>query len=210
MRLYKDSKELPLWNYERIMTTDNPFFVLKGYEEGIEVTGYDETELREHFQTLIEEYVVSIDSASIDFANQGKKQAYRLEILKLSALIDILEIKIKSNDLLQKMDLSINNSGLDSLFEHIRIVRSPDLNEQISIIRDKIEKYENDINDLESKQKKTGATEKKQTDINDVIVNIEQILERTIDLEKTSLYRFGVMLKLAKEKIDHLTKARKR
>ena len=37
MKIYKDSKEFPLYNYERIESTNNYFYMIKGYEDGDKV-----------------------------------------------------------------------------------------------------------------------------------------------------------------------------
>lgn len=210
MRLYNDIREFPLLNYERVMTTGNYFFVLKGYDFGIDTEEFKEEDVKVHFQKLIEEYIISVDNVSIDFLNQGKIQASRLEILKLDTLIDILHLKIEANKIRNKQNRDIDNSIIDTLFEKIQIRRSADLKEQISIIKDKIEKHENDILSTESKMSKKSSSDNKESDVNDIIVSVEQILERSINMEDTSLYRFGVMMKLAKNKIEHLNKMSKK
>ncbi|KGT09547.1 hypothetical protein NV63_06890 [Elizabethkingia anophelis] len=57
---------------------------------------------------------------------------------------------------------------------------------------------------------KKSSSDNKESDVNDIIVSVEQILERSINMEDTSLYRFGVMMKLAKNKIEHLNKMSKK
>jgi len=37
MRIYKDSKELPLFNYERMLETKNFLYMIKGYQDGDKV-----------------------------------------------------------------------------------------------------------------------------------------------------------------------------
>ena len=49
MKIYKDSKEFPLYNYERIESTNNYFYMIKGYEDGDEVEANEE-ELKENLQ----------------------------------------------------------------------------------------------------------------------------------------------------------------
>ena len=60
------------------------------------------------------------------------------------------------------------------------------------------------INNIENAKKEN--LQKEPANINDTIVNIEMILERTIDLNKTSLYRFGKMQEMAIKKVESYNK----
>ena len=67
-------------------------------------------------------------------------------------------------------------------------------------------KYQNDLQVAIAQIKKNENKERQEVDVNEMITNVELILERTIDLEKTTLYRFGIMQNQAVKKIEHQQK----
>lgn len=75
MKIYKDSKEFPLENFERIESTGNFFYMIKGYEDGDKVSlPIEEAELK--YKELIQEYSIS---KSEEFRNDANIEAYAKE-----------------------------------------------------------------------------------------------------------------------------------
>ncbi|WP_185210530.1 hypothetical protein [Elizabethkingia meningoseptica] len=207
MKIYRDSKDLPLSRYERIMTTGSFLFLLRDYQDGDEVNGIDEKKLESHFKEIIQEYIVSLNNISIDFSNYGKLKACRLEIPILYTFIEFLNTIKRLNIQWEIIGESHKSEHLDKLFDNIQIKRTSDIDEQIKIVYDRIEKFENDIASIEAKIKKTESKDNSEpTDINDIITNVELVLETSIDIEKISLYRFGVKVKQARKRIDEQIK----
>ena len=68
MRIYKDSKELPLFNYERMLETKNFLYMIKGYQDGDNVS-FDTKELESKFNEIVQDFVVSLNAKSMDIVN---------------------------------------------------------------------------------------------------------------------------------------------
>ncbi len=201
IKIYRDSKEFPLYNYERISTTSDYFYMIKGYEYGdiIEAT---QEEMQEKFNEVVRDYVVSLNSKNHDIVLHGNINSKKLELLKFSMVRDIIILQIRTNDLKGNVNLEL----VKELLEGIKVQKVDDLHEQIKFIDSKIEKLKNDISEAENKLKKDGPEEVEQSEINEQITNVELILERGIDLQKTSLYRFGIMQNQAVKKIESQNK----
>lgn len=209
IKTYSDSKEFPLENYERIESTGNFFYMIKGYDAGDEVEA-DEEKMKLLFNSIIQDYVVSLNSKDFDITQHGKINAAKSELLKYHVAREIISLKITSNELRSEVNMEIDNSIINDLLKGLRIQKKDDLNEQIEIIDRRIEKLKNDISEAEKKiEKNTPEDKQGESDINKMITNVELILERTIDMEKTSLYRFGIMQDQARKKIESINKSQK-
>lgn len=200
-KIYRDSKEFPLYNYERIITTMDFFYMIKGYDYGDEIDNEQE-EMKAKFNNIVQDYVVSLNSKNHDIILHGTINAKRLELLKFSMVRDIIILQIRTNDLKGNVNLEL----VKELLEGIKVQKVDDLHEQIKIIDNKIQKLKNDISESENKLKKDNTNEVEESDINEIITNVELILERGIDMQKTSLYRFGIMQNQAVKKIESQNK----
>jgi len=201
IKIYRDSKEFPLYNYERISTTSDYFYMIKGYEYG-DIIDATQEEMQEKFNEVVRDYVVSLNSKNHDIVLHGNINSKKLELLKFSMVRDIIILQIRTNDLKGNVNLEL----VKELLEGIKVQKVDDLHEQIKFIDSKIEKLKNDISEAENKLKKDGPEEVEQSEINEQITNVELILERGIDLQKTSLYRFGIMQNQAVKKIESQNK----
>ncbi|MCL1657398.1 hypothetical protein M2T79_12405 [Elizabethkingia miricola] len=208
LRLYKDSKEFPLSNYERIESTGDYFYMLKGYDANPDddVEGYTQESLKEAFEEIVSDYIISINHKDMDFVYMGKIQAARMDKLKYDALANIITKIIKLNELSEKSGIELEDFGLSELLTEFQIKKSKDLHEQLQIINERIEILDNEINENSAKLDKEKEENNEQLNINDVIAGVELILEISIDMQKTSLYIFGKKQEQAKNKIDQLTK----
>lgn len=209
MRIYKDSKELPLFNYERMLETKNFLYMIKGYQDGDNVS-FDTKELESKFNEIVQDFVVSLNAKSMDIVNYGNIQRYSVEMVKLKALLNVINATAEVNEIKRKRGVSIDNSNILDLLNLFKIPKSDDLQKQAEIITARIDKFQNDINHIASKIKQEDNDQESEVDINEIITNVELILERTIDLEKTSLYRFGIMQEQAVKKIEQMNKINER
>ena len=209
LKTYNDCKEFPLVNFERIESTGDFFYMIKGYEAGDEVEA-DEEEMKELFNSVVQDYVVSLNAKNYDIVQYGKINSAKVDLLKFYVARQIIELKRASNQLHEEIGKEIDNSIITEMMKDLRIQKKEDLTEQIEVIERKIDKLNNDIAEAEKKIEKNQPKDKQtESDINEMITNIELILERTIDLEKTSLYRFGIMQDQARKKIENLNKSQK-
>ena len=209
MRIYKDSKELPLFNYERMLETKNFLYMIKGYQDGDNIS-FDTKELESKFNEIVQDFVVSLNAKSMDIVNYGNIQRYSVEMVKLKALLNVINATAEVNEIRRKRGISIDNSNILDLLNLFKIPKSDDLQKQVKIITARIDKFQNDINHIASKIKQEDNDQESEVDINEIITNVELILERTIDLEKTSLYRFGIMQEQAVKKIEQMNKINER
>ena len=202
MKIYQDSKELPLFNYERLMETKDYLYMVKGYDCSQEYElGTEELEGR--FNEIVRHFTVSINAKSMDFIHHGKAQKAYMEISKLELLHQIISLKIQENATREKLHLPIDNEDIKTLLKGIKIPKSACLEEQLRIIEQRIYKHQNDLQVAISHIKEHKAEESQEHDVNEMITNTELVLERTIDMEKTTLYRFGIMQKQAIKKIEY-------
>lgn len=205
-KIYKDCKELPLFNYERIKETGDYFYMIKGYDQTEEITGISTEELEQVFNDVVREFAVSLNDKSLDIVNNARAQKSYLEIARLEGLYNIIMLKIHANDLRQRMGVDIDNSNVYELLKTIKIPKAENLRQQAEIISQKIAKHQNDLSvSLEKIKQGEANKDQRPQDINETITNVELILERTIDLEKTTLYRFGLMQKQALKKIEQIS-----
>ena len=209
MRIYKDSKELPLFNYERMLETKNFLYMIKGYQDGDNIS-FDTKELESRFNEIVQDFVVSLNAKSMDIVNYGNIQRYSVEMVKLKALLNVINATAEVNKIKRKRGVSVDNSNILDLLNLFKIPKSDDLQKQAEIITARIDKFQNDINHIASKIKQEDNDQESEVDINEIITNVELILERTIDLEKTSLYRFGIMQEQAVKKIEQMNKINER
>lgn len=208
IKIYSDSKEFPLENFERIESTGNYFYMIKGYDAGDDISVTPE-DMEVKYKELVQEYVVSLNSKNFDIVNIAKLTQKKLDASLLILLHDMIVTKIKMNDLALKMGREIDNSDVFEALSNVQMKKSDNLHEVLSFITNRLERIENDITEIESKLDKKDVTEEK-ADINIIITNVEQVLERSIDMKAVSLYRFGIMQDMAKKKIEQMNKMQKK
>lgn len=202
-KTYKDSKEFPLENFERISSTGNFFYIIKGYDEGDE-TEANIDEMEALFNEVVKDYVISLNARNFDIVQHGKINASKIDLMKFILAREIIILQIKYLEL-----GGIESENINELLINLKIQKKPDLYLQIEIIDRKIDKLKNDISEAEAKIKKNNTEEnKEESDINEIITNVELILERSIDLQKTSLYRFGIMQNQSRKKIEQINKSK--
>ena len=205
MKLYKDSKELPLFNYERITETGDYNYMIKGYDgEELEKNEDLQKELKSKFNDIIREYSISINAKTNDLLMLGSTEIAKINFIKFTTLLAIVEMKERQNALRQEMGLPEHWEDMKEALAQIKIRKSDNLQEQKKYIEERIAMWQTNLDkamqNIENNKKE--AQDKEPANINDAIVSIEMILERTIDLNKTSLYRFGKMQEMAIKKVE--------
>ena len=166
-KIYKDSKEFPLENFERIESTGNYFYMIKGYDDGDDVSLSIE-EMETKYKSLVQEYVVSLNSKNFDIVNIAKLTQKKVDANMLILIYDIKKKKIKVNDLCIKLGQEVDNSDVFEALSNIQIKKSTDLVENLSFIKNRLERIENDISEIEAKLDKPQNNEDK-TDVNIII-----------------------------------------
>ena len=194
-KIYTDSKELPFWNYKRIMQTGDFLYMLKNYESEDKVD-VDVSILESKFNEVVEDYVISIDSKNEGINDYGRYLAAQNEIKKIINLIDIIKLKIRTNKISEILGLEIDNSDIKELLSLIKVQKSDDLEKQCDILIVKINKYNNDIQHLKAKIEKSDKKENEDVDIDEQFMNVCLGLEMHVDEKKISLYQYGIMIKL--------------
>ena len=205
MKLYKDSKELPLFNYERITETGDYNYMIKGYDgEELEENEGLQKELKSKFNDIIREYSISINAKTNDLLMLGSAEIAKINFIKFTTLLAIVEMKERQNALRQEMGLPEHWEDMKEALAQIKIRKSDNLQEQKKYIEERIAMWQTNLDkamqNIENNKKE--AQDKEPANINDAIVSIEMVLERTIDLNKTSLYRFGKMQEMAIKKVE--------
>ena len=206
MKIYKDSKEFPLYNYERIESTNNYFYMIKGYEDGDKVEANEE-ELKELFEGIIQDYVISLNSKNYDILQHCEINRFKAELMKFAMARDIISLHIRYNELGESVGVGRDNATITEMLRGLKIMKKKNLYEQIDVIDRKIDKIKNDILEAEKKLEKNNKGNESDADINAMVTHVELILERGIDMEKTTLYRFGIMQEQARKKIESQNKA---
>ena len=205
MKLYKDSKELPLFNYERITETGDYNYMIKGYDgEELEEDKEQQEMLKSKFNDIIREYSISINAKTNDLLMLGSAEIAKINFIKFTTLLAIVEMKERQNALRQELGLPEHWEDMKEALAQIKIRKSDNLQEQKKYIEERIAMWQTNLDkamqNIENNKKE--AQDKEATNINDAIVSIEMILERMIDLNKTSLYRFGKMQEMAIKKVE--------
>ena len=202
IRTYRDSKEIPVRIIERIETTGDFFYMIKGYDYGDEPNA-DVNQLKKQFEDIFENFIVEINSKHIDIVQYGKIASASLELDLLMIvyqfiLLKIREIKISSN-LNREVDLSV----LDDMLSNLKIQKHNDLEKQLEILEARINKNKNIIEDAKGKLKLNEKdTKVEKQSIYDILINVGIILDKQLNPEVVTLYELGKLQELAIKKIE--------
>lgn len=229
IRVYRDSKEIPIHIYERIESTGDFFYMVKGYEYGDEINA-DIEELKLKFDEIVQDYILSINSKSIDIANYGIVYAGTLNIEELNRAKEIVIINAQSAinweiqiDRLKQLDITDDDkkqlidtcnvsreNAITTIKEFISQFKIPykeDIEQQIAIFDSRISKIENNIAVAQKKiDDKPESVSNQEYDILQDVTFVERVLKIQIDVYKTSLYRLGLHKIEAVKEIESLIK----
>ena len=203
MKYYKDSKEFPLFNYIRIVDTKDFFYVIKGYD-GEAIEGADIKECEEKFNEIVKDFVSETNNYNKKVTMLSKIEKMKIQIINLSLLTDFLSLIENYNKLAENNGMPDLRQEYEDLMQGFKIQKKEDISSQKDIIQSKVNFYIRQINELSDKITKDNLEEEEEIDINEVVINVALSLETVIDVEKTTLYQFGIYQKLAIKKAEQL------
>lgn len=203
IKIYRDSKEIPVRIIERIESTGDFFYMIKGYEYGDEPKITQE-ELKEKFEEIFQGFILEINSKHIDIVQYGKIVASSLELDLLMILYQYIVLKIKEIKLSEPINRDVDVSMILEMLSKLKIQKNPDLEKQLEIIEARINKHKNIIEDAK-KNISASEDEKKNTEkqsIYDILINVGIVLDRQLNPETTTLYELGKLQEIAIKKIE--------
>ena len=203
IKIYRDSKEIPVRIIERIESTGDFFYMIKGYEYGDEPNATQE-ELKEKFEEIFQGFILEINSKHIDIVQYGKIVASSLELDLLMILYQYIVLKIKEIKLSEPINRDVDVSMILEMLSKLKIQKNPDLEKQLEIIEAKINKHKNVIEDAKSKINKNADdnTKNEKQSIYDILINVGIVLDRQLNPETTTLYELGKLQEIAIKKIE--------
>jgi hypothetical protein len=203
IKIYRDSKEIPVRIIERIESTGDFFYMIKGYEYGDEPNATQE-ELKEKFEEIFQGFILEINSKHIDIVQYGKIVASSLELDLLMILYQYIVLKIKEIKLSDPINRDVDVSMILEMLSKLKIQKNPDLEKQLEIIEAKINKHKNVIEDAKSKINKNADdnTKNEKQSIYDILINVGIVLDRQLNPETTTLYELGKLQEIAIKKIE--------
>ena len=203
IKIYRDSKEIPVRIIERIESTGDFFYMIKGYEYGDEPNSTQE-ELKEKFEEIFQGFILEINSKHIDIVQYGKIVASSLELDLLMILYQYIVLKIKEIKLSEPINRDVDVSMILEMLSKLKIQKNQDLEKQLEIIEAKINKHKNVIEDAKSKINKNADdnTKNEKQNIYDILINVGIVLDRQLNPETTTLYELGKLQEIAIKKIE--------
>ena len=203
IKIYRDSKEIPVRIIERIESTGDFFYMIKGYEYGDEPNATQE-ELKEKFEEIFQGFILEINSKHIDIVQYGKIVASSLELDLLMILYQYIVLKIKEIKLSEPINRDVDVSMILEMLSKLKIQKNPNLEKQLEIIEAKINKHKNVIEDAKSKINKNADynTKNEKQSIYDILINVGIVLDRQLNPETTTLYELGKLQEIAIKKIE--------
>lgn len=204
IKIFKDNKELPIWNYKRILQTGDFLYMIVGYD-GHEEIDYDVKELENKFNDIQSQSAFDINERNEELSIYSAVEKNKLQMLIYGGLVDIIALKQKQEILCGQLKQDFSLNDLFDLLSEFKIKKSKDLNIQKEIILQKIQKLENVIlSDL--KKIKTEHQPEGEFDIDEQIINVKIGLEMDFDEKTTSLHQYQIYIKALLKKIEQLNK----
>ena len=133
----------------------------------------------------------------------SKIEKMKIQIINLSLLTDFLSLIENYNKLAEKNGMPDLKQEYEELIQGFKIQKKDNISSQKDIIQSKVNFYIRQINELSDKLIKEDL-DGEEIDINEVVINVALSLETVIDVEKTTLYQFGIYQKLAIKKAEQL------
>lgn len=202
IRTYRDSKEIPVRIIERIETTGDFFYMIKGYDYGDEPNA-DVNQLKKQFEDIFENFIVEINSKHIDIVQYGKIASASLELDLLMIVYQFIILKIREIKLSSILNREVDLSVLDDMLSNLKIQKHNDLEKQLEILEARINKNKNIIEDAKGKLKLNEKdTKAEKQSIYDILINVGIILDKQLNPEVVTLYELGKLQELAIKKIE--------
>ena len=202
IRIYRDSKEIPVRIIERIETTGDFFYMVKGYDYGDEPNA-DLDQLKKQFEDIFENFIVEINSKNIDIVQYGKIASASLELDLLMIVYQFISLKIREIKISSTLNRDVDLSVLEDMLSNLKIQKHNDLEKQLEIIEARINKNKNAIEDAKGKLKLNEKdTKHEKQSIYDILINVGIILDKQLNPEVVTLYELGKLQELAIRKIE--------
>lgn len=202
IRTYRDSKEIPVRIIERIETTRDFFYMIKGYDYGDEPNA-DVNQLKKQFEDIFENFIIEINSKHIDIVQYGKIASASLELDLLMIVYQFISLKIREIKISSGLDRKVDLSVLEDMLSNLKIQKHNDLEKQLEIVQAKINKNKNIIEDAKGKLKLNEKdTKHEKQSIYDILINVGIILDKQLNPEVVTLYELGKLQELAIRKIE--------
>ena len=202
IKIYRDSKEIPVRVIERIETTGDFFYMIKGYDYGDEPNA-DISQLKKQFEDIFESFIIELNSKHIDIVQYGKIASATLELELLIVVHQYISLKIQEIKLSSKINREVDLSLMTEMLSTLKIQKHNDLSKQLELIEAKINKNKNIIDDAKARladSEKDGNKEKQS--IYDILINVGIILEKQLNPDVVTLYELGKLQELAIKKIE--------
>ena len=202
IRTYRDSKEIPVRIIERIETTGDFFYMIKGYDYGDEPNA-DVSQLKKQFEDIFENFIVEINSKHIDIIQYGKIASASLELDLLMIVYQFILLKIREIKISSTLNREVDLSVLEDMLSNLKIQKHNDLEKQLEILEARINKNKNIIEDAKGKLKLNEKdTKAEKQSIYDILINVGIILDKQLNPEVVTLYELGKLQELAIKKIE--------
>ena len=202
IKIYRDSKEIPVRVIERIETTGDFFYMIKSYDYGDEPNA-DINQLKKQFEDIFESFIIELNSKHIDIVQYGKIASATLELELLIVVHHYISLKIQEIKLSSKINREVDLSLMVEMLSTLKIQKHNDLSKQLELIEAKINKNKNIIDDAKARladSEKEGNKEKQS--IYDILINVGIILEKQLNPDVVTLYELGKLQELAIKKIE--------
>ena len=202
IKIYRDSKEIPVRVIERIETTGDFFYMIKSYDYGDEPNA-DISQLKKQFEDIFESFIIELNSKHIDIVQYGKIASATLELELLIVVHQYISLKIQEIKLSSKINREVDLSLMTEMLSTLKIQKHNDLSKQLELIEAKINKNKNIIDDAKARladSEKDGNKEKQS--IYDILINVGIILEKQLNPDVVTLYELGKLQELAIKKIE--------
>lgn len=202
IKIYRDSKEIPVRIIERIETTGDFFYMIKGYDYGDEPNA-DLEQLKKQFEDIFENFIIEINSKNIDIVQYGKIASYTLQLDLLIVVYQYISLKIQEIKISSRINREVDLSLMDEMISSLKIQKDNDLEKQLEIIEARINKNKNAIEDAKSKLKLNEKdTKHEKQSIYDILINVGIILDKQLNPDIVTLYELGKLQELAIKKIE--------
>lgn len=206
VKFYQDSRELPFWNYKRIVQTGDFLYMVKGYEFGDEII-IDKEELENKFDSILQDYVLSQNSKNEEITNYCNYLIAINEIRKLEIIVEIIDRITESNEKKKSLGIEPDYSIVKELLQKVKVQKSDDISIQRQKVLDKIQKYKNQAEKSRLAIENAENDNSSDYDIDEQYIGVCLGLEMHIDPKLISLYEYGVMVKMLVSKVETINKS---
>lgn len=201
-RFYRDCSEISIYNFNKVVETDDYSWLVVDYD-GYKPVEFDEEQAADFWRDIYNEYTKLSDNNETALFYELLLEIHRLKIRRYFVTILIQELRIGGTQ-------KVVDGFIDSL-KKWRVFINPDrpLNteldkaeRQLRAAQNKIELKENELEQLKERQEDAISLEEQ-------IVRLEQGLGRNnIDPKTTSVKKWLVMIKEYKALLDRQRKMR--